>query len=111
MMDIKSHHSQIGVLDYLSSLVSLFSLGAGLDAVEAFEITVAGRAVVRITSLGGSDPDGAVAGVGSRTELLVPQRFSLDLDLACGKLSGVFPLVLPILVPLPRLAALPNPLL
>ena len=35
---------------YLSSLVSLFSLGAGLEAVLALDITVAGRAIVRITS-------------------------------------------------------------
>jgi hypothetical protein len=35
---------------HLSSLVSLFSLGAGLDAVLALEMTVAGRARVRITS-------------------------------------------------------------
>jgi hypothetical protein len=35
---------------YLSSLVSLFSLGAGLEAVLALDITVAGRASVRITS-------------------------------------------------------------
>lgn len=93
---------------YLSSLLSLFSLGAGLDAVEAFEITVAGRAVVKITSLGGSDPPGAVAGVGSKTELLVPQRFSRDRDLTWGKLSGVFPFVL---LALPKLPTLPMPLL
>lgn len=35
---------------HLSSLVSLFSLGAGLEAVLALDITVAGRARVRITS-------------------------------------------------------------
>jgi hypothetical protein len=35
---------------YLSSLVSLFSLGAGLEAVLALDMTVAGRASVRITS-------------------------------------------------------------
>lgn len=35
---------------HLSSLVSLFSLGAGLEAVLALEMTVAGRANVRITS-------------------------------------------------------------
>ena len=35
---------------HLSSLVSLFSLGAGLEAVLALEMTVAGLASVRITS-------------------------------------------------------------
>jgi hypothetical protein len=35
---------------HLSSLVSLFSLGAGLEAVLALDMTVAGRARVRITS-------------------------------------------------------------
>jgi hypothetical protein len=40
-----------GSSTYLSSLVSLFSLGAGLEAVLALEMTVAGRASVSITSL------------------------------------------------------------
>lgn len=38
-------------MPYLSSLDNLISLGAGLLAVDAFEITVAGLAVVSITSL------------------------------------------------------------
>lgn len=46
-------YGKYSICDYntdLSSLVSLFSLGAGLEAVLALEMTVAGRANVSITS-------------------------------------------------------------
>ena len=49
-MCITCKRSICGYSTHLSSLVSLFSLGAGLEAVLALEMTVAGRASVRITS-------------------------------------------------------------
>lgn len=56
---------------YLSSLESLASLGAGLDAVEALEMTVAGRAIVSITSC-----EGGLSCVGGDCGRAT--RFSLD---------------------------------
>ena len=64
---------------YLSSFDNLISLGAGLDAVEALDITVAGRAIVSITSPGGLSCVGGLGGLGGGT--LIPLKFSLDLDL------------------------------
>lgn len=76
-------------LYYLSSLESFTSLGAGLDAVEALDMTVAGRAMVSITSCDGGLS--CVGGEGGR-----PLRFSLDRTRPMGS-----PLTPPLLCTLP----------
>lgn len=82
-------------LSYLSSFDNLFSLGAGLDAVLAFEITVAGLAIVKITS----DPvlpfSWPLAGNTVNAFPLPPHKFSLDLHLLC--ISSILLLLLFIL--------------
>lgn len=75
-------------IGYLSSLDSFTSLGAGLDAVEALDITVAGRAIVSITSC-----DGGLSCVGGEVERAL--KFSLD---RTRPISSPAPLAPPLLL-------------
>lgn len=81
-------------LSYLSSFVILFSAEAALE----LEMTVAGLAMVKITSepaLPFSGP--LIAGKTLKVELLLPHKFSLDLHLFC--ISTVLLLLLLLEVP------------
>jgi hypothetical protein len=79
---------------HLSSFVNFISLGAGLDAVLAFDITVAGRAVVNITSPVFSAetvfPEATSAGV-SMLSAEPTARFSLERERTPAKRSELEP--------------------
>lgn len=84
----------------------LFSLGAGLDAVLAFEITVAGLAIVNITSPRSLFTLWSRSGseVGSTLRLVTPEthRFSLDRErIEESDETGPLELLLPLLCTLP----------